>query len=137
MDHLLAHLVSRPKESVGGDFFADPVPDGFVQIEIWAVTGQSDQAQLEVRRGEISPHGIAAMGWAIIPYHQQGPRIPVPQLLEKSHHRIEIFCSKPQIKRREQKGKMARMRFWIIKGSPNIQSRLPQIFSDDPYLKNN
>src|SRR5450759_3784715 len=69
--HFLAHLSSGTKTDVRRDIFADPIPNSLVWVEIWAIAGQSHEAQLELRRGEIGTHCISMMGWPIIPDHNQ------------------------------------------------------------------
>ena len=38
---------------VGSHLLAHPAPDGLISIEVWTVTGQVDQAQVQAGRGEV------------------------------------------------------------------------------------
>ncbi len=50
-----------PEAGVRGHFFADPAPDGLIRVEVRAVGGQTDEAEAQVRRGEVGAQGIAAV----------------------------------------------------------------------------
>ena len=64
---LLAHMNCLAKADVGSDVLPDPVPDGFVGIEVRAVAWQSDQAQIQIRRGQILAYLSSAMRRAVVP----------------------------------------------------------------------
>ena len=49
------------KAGVGGDFVADPVPDGLVGIEIVATSGQSDQAHVQGRTSQVGAHRVPVL----------------------------------------------------------------------------
>ena len=51
--NLVANVGGCSKASVCGHFFTNPLPDGFVRIEIWTIGGQCDQLESEVRCPEI------------------------------------------------------------------------------------
>src|SRR4030042_4968111 len=61
------HLGGGAQAPVRGNLLARPVPDRLVGVEVRAISGQSDQAQLQVRRSEKGPNGLAAMGRGIGP----------------------------------------------------------------------
>src|SRR5205809_1043304 len=64
---LFAHMNCLAKADVGGHVLADPVPDGFIGIEIRAVARQSDQPQIQIRGGQILAYLSSAMGGAVVP----------------------------------------------------------------------
>src|SRR3954447_6257746 len=68
---------------VGGHLLADPAPDGFIRVEVWAVGGQTNQAELQTWGGQVRAHGVAAVSRAIVPDHDQGLRVVGAQLGEE------------------------------------------------------
>ena len=81
--HLLANLGSGAEAEIGRHVFADPVPDGFVRVEVWAVAWQGNQAQLEVRRGQVLAHLWPMMHRSVVPDHDQPLNMLLTQLLQK------------------------------------------------------
>src|SRR5829696_1836925 len=59
---LLAHVGSLSKTGIGSHVLTDPVPDGFVGIEVGAVAGQGDQRQVQIRSRQVAAHLGSAMG---------------------------------------------------------------------------
>ena len=51
--HLLLHRGPGAQAQVGSHVLAHPAPDGLISIEVWTVTGQVDQAQVQAGRGEV------------------------------------------------------------------------------------
>ena len=68
---------------VRGHLLANPAPDGLIRVEVWAVGGQSHQAEVHVGRGEVGTQGIAAVGRAVVPDDDQRLGMVGAQLLRK------------------------------------------------------
>ncbi len=72
--YLLTDFGRRAKAGVRHRLFANPVPDGLVGVEIWAVARQRDETQVEIRRRKIRSDLWPVMRWTVT--HAPGPRGP-------------------------------------------------------------
>src|SRR5215216_1573356 len=68
---VLLDLRLGPEAGVRGHFLADPAPDGLVRVEVRAVGGQANEAEVPIGSGEVGPEGIAAVGRAVVPDDDQ------------------------------------------------------------------
>src|SRR5204862_7623172 len=77
---VLLDLGLGPAASVGRHLFADPTPNRLIGVEVWAVSGQTHQAQAQVGRGQVGSHGVATVSRAVVPDDDQGPGVVGAQL---------------------------------------------------------
>ena len=84
MPQLFLHRGFCAQAQVRGDLFACPVPDRLVGIEIRTIARQIHQSQAQVWSSQVGTHGITAMGWGIVPEHDQSSGVLFPQLLQES-----------------------------------------------------
>ena len=84
MPQLFLHRGFCAQAQVRGDLFACPVPDRLVGIEIRTIARQIHQSQAQLWSSQVGTHGITAMGWGIVPEHDQSSGVLFPQLLQES-----------------------------------------------------
>ena len=82
--HLFPHHGTGSQALVSGCFLAYPTLDGLVGVEIWTVTGEVHQAEVQAGSGQVGTHRVAPMGWRIVPDHDQWFSVPLSQLTQES-----------------------------------------------------
>ena len=97
MPQLFLHRGFCAQAQVRGDLFACPVPDRLVGIEIRTIARQIHQSQAQVWSSQVGTHGITAMGWGIVPEHDQSSGVLFPQLLQESGRGLGVTVT-PKLK---------------------------------------
>ncbi len=69
---VLVDLGLSPEARGGSDLFSDPAPDGFIRVEVWAVGGKTNQAQVQVGGGQGGADGVAPVCRTGVPDHDHG-----------------------------------------------------------------
>jgi hypothetical protein len=93
--YFVADLRLGREAGIGGDFGADPAPDVLVRVEVGAVGRQANQAEPQVRRAQVRPQRIAAVGRAVIPDDDQWLGDGVPAAAARMLPRSQQNCCPP------------------------------------------
>ncbi len=81
---VLTYLGGGAKAGIGRLFFANPVPDGFIRIEVRAVCRQRNQAQVQAGGRQVVAHRLPMIRRAVIPDDDEWLPILGAQLFKKA-----------------------------------------------------